>query len=97
MEKLRDPSHVRTMPLSELKELLQQAGLRLIQTAFYGVEFELETLLQGSTANPGDADRVRQLIMADLKENKMDAHVRREGSQILFAYPIVVLAAEKLN
>ena len=76
--------------------LAKQAGQPEL-TAFYGVEFELENLLQGSAPNPGDADRVRQLIMAELKENKMDIQVRRDGSQILFAYPIAVLVAEKLN
>ena len=94
MEKLRDPSHVRTMPLSELNELLQQAGLRLIQTEFYCVEFELENLLQGSSPNPGDADRVRQMFVAELEENKMDIQVRREGLQIHFTYPITILVAE---
>jgi SAM-dependent methyltransferase len=95
MERLRDPSHVRTMPLVEQKGLLQQAGLQLLQTAFYGLEFELEKLLEGSAPNPGNAARVRGMFLAELDKNLIDLAVRREGSEIFVSYPIAVLVAQK--
>src|SRR6266404_3502721 len=45
MEKLRDPSHVRAMPLTELRGLFPQAGLPAPRGTGYRLEGELEALL----------------------------------------------------
>jgi ubiquinone/menaquinone biosynthesis C-methylase UbiE len=95
MEKLRDPSHVRALPLKELEELPRRAGLTHVRTRFYRLEMELEQVLQGSFPNPGDADKVRQLIFDDLDQNAMGLNARREDGAIFFAYPIAVIVASK--
>jgi SAM-dependent methyltransferase len=95
MERLRDPSHVRAMSLAEQKRLLRQAGLQVLQTAFYGLEFELGKLLQGSAPNPRNAARVRGMFLAELDKNLIDLSVRRDGSEIFVSYPIAVLVAQK--
>jgi ubiquinone/menaquinone biosynthesis C-methylase UbiE len=95
MERLRDPSHVRALPLAELESLLRQAGLELIRQASYSLEFEVEALLQGSLPNPGQADKVRRMFVEELLRPRMGLGTRRVGSAIHFAYPIVVLVAER--
>jgi SAM-dependent methyltransferase len=59
-EKLRDPSHVRALPMGELLDLFERAGLRPARTGSYRLDNELEDLLSRSFPEPGDADRLRQ-------------------------------------
>src|SRR6185312_6411891 len=56
MERLRDPSHVRALPLAELKALFPAAGLTEAKCTFYELRDELENLLARSFPNAGDAD-----------------------------------------
>ena len=60
-ELLRDPSHVRALPVDELLGLFQQAGLDAPQIFSYRMEGELEDLMSRSFPNEGDADRVRKI------------------------------------
>jgi hypothetical protein len=91
MEKLRDPSHVRACSLEELTALFQEADLADVKAEFYRHGFELEQVLQGSFPHPGDADRVRQLFVEDLDNDRMGLGVCRQDGKIRFAYPIVIL------
>jgi ubiquinone/menaquinone biosynthesis C-methylase UbiE len=94
-EKLRDPSHVRALALTELTALVTHAGLRNVRTQLYKHEVELEQVLQRSFPNPGDADTIRQMFVEDLGVDRLGvgAH-RREGTNN-YAYPIAVLVGQK--
>ena len=94
MERLRDPSHVRAMPLAELEQLFHRAGLAPARQASYGLEFEVEQLLAGSHPRPGDADQVRSMFAESVDTDAMGLGTRREGNRLLFSYPIAVLRAE---
>ena len=59
VEKLRDPSHVKALTFAELQKMFKEIGLTIINTDSYGVEMELERLLQSSFPNPGDRDKIR--------------------------------------
>jgi len=50
-ERLRDPSHVRALPVDELRSLFDQAGLATPQINHYRMEGELEDLLSRSFPN----------------------------------------------
>jgi ubiquinone/menaquinone biosynthesis C-methylase UbiE len=95
MEQLRDPSHVRALPLEELETLSRQAGLKILARTFYGLDWELETLLQGSSPNPGGVERIRLMFEEDLERDALAVQVRRQKSEIWFTYPIVVIVAQK--
>jgi ubiquinone/menaquinone biosynthesis C-methylase UbiE len=94
MEKLRDPSHARGLPLTELEMLFQQTALPTPRKTFYRLEGEVEDLLQRSFPNPGDADKIRQMFVEALDDDGLGMGVRRQGDKIRFAYPIAVLVAE---
>ncbi len=94
MEKLRDPSHTKALPLTELQKIMQQAGLVNLKTSSYSVEMELEKQLQASFPNPGDADRIRQLFLEDMTENRLGVSSYRLGEAIYFAYPVSVVVGE---
>jgi ubiquinone/menaquinone biosynthesis C-methylase UbiE len=93
MEKLRDPSHARALPLDEHLELFREAGLSEPRVTRYRLESDLEALMARSFPDPGDADKIRAFILADLAEDTMDLHVRRDGDRIRLGHPIAVLAA----
>jgi ubiquinone/menaquinone biosynthesis C-methylase UbiE len=94
-ERLRDPSHVRAMPLAELRDLFGQAGLAVPRVETYRLEGELEDLLSRSFPNEGDADRVREIFVASLTDDALDLATRRENDKILYGFPVAVLAAKK--
>jgi ubiquinone/menaquinone biosynthesis C-methylase UbiE len=95
VEKLRDPSHVRALPLEELTGLCHDAGLRDVRAAFYKLDVPLEELLARSFPNPGDADRIRQTFADDLGVDRLGLGAHRRDGAIHFAFPIAVLAGLK--
>ena len=93
MEKLRDPSHVRALTLAELRTLFQEVGLPAPRAALYQLKSELEGLLERSFPAPGNAERVRQMIVDSLEDDGLGLGTRRRGDTIVFAYPVVLLVA----
>jgi ubiquinone/menaquinone biosynthesis C-methylase UbiE len=95
MEKLRDPSHVRAMPSSELKALFRAAGLAEPRTTTYELRDELENLLGRSFPNPGDDAKIREIFTASAADDRLGIPIRRDGARIHYAYPVAVLAADR--
>lgn len=95
MEAFRDPSHVRALPLAELRALFSGVGLPDPRGTAYRLETDLDGLLSRSFPKPGDADRVREIVRAAVDDDRLGIPVRREGERIQLAYPVTVLAASK--
>jgi SAM-dependent methyltransferase len=95
MEKLRDPSHVRAMPLTEQLELFRRVGLPAPRTTGYRLEGELESLLGRSFPLPGDADKIRRIFAASLDDDRLGIPMQHEGQEIRYAYPVAVLVSTK--
>lgn len=96
MEVLRDPSHVRSLPLAEHLELFRRVGLPEPRVTHYRREGDLEGLIARSFPRPGDADRLRAIFADSLADDALDMQVRREGDRIVFGgYPVAVLAARR--
>jgi ubiquinone/menaquinone biosynthesis C-methylase UbiE len=94
MERLRDPSHVRAMPVEQLRGLFREAGLAEPRQEFYRLEGELEDLLQRSFPNAGDADRIRKIFEASLADDALDMATRRREGKLYFGFPVALLAAQ---
>jgi ubiquinone/menaquinone biosynthesis C-methylase UbiE len=94
MEKLRDPSHVKAFTIAELLAMMDRTGLRVLKTRFYKVESELEHQLAASFPNPGDADRIRALLRADLGKDNLGVAAHARGNEIHFAFPIAIVVAQ---
>jgi hypothetical protein len=95
MEKLRDPSHARALPLDEHVRLFRRAGLPEPRVASYRLQGEMEGLLSRSFPNSGDADRIREMFAASLTDDALGMDTRREGDRIRFGYPVAMLAARR--
>lgn len=96
-ELLRDPSHVRAMPLDELRGLFEHASLGEPQVNTYRMEGELEDLLARSFPNEGDADRVRRIYADSIPNDALDLNTRRIDGKIFYSLPVAVLVAQKSN
>ena len=65
-EKLRDPSHVRALPITELLQLFQEAGLETNSVSTYeDLCPEVERWLATTKTPPRDATEVRSLLEED--------------------------------
>ena len=95
MEKLRDPSHVRAMPLSELRALFGAVSLQTPRVVGYELRDELDNLLRRSFPNPGDDVKIREIFAAAETDDRLGIPVRREADHIHYAYPVAVLAADR--
>src|SRR5262245_11354215 len=82
VEKLRDPSHVRALPLEELTGLCHDAGLRDTRTAFFRLEMELEMLLAASFPKAGDAARIGKTFAEDIGVDRLGLGAHREDGAI---------------
>jgi ubiquinone/menaquinone biosynthesis C-methylase UbiE len=94
-ERLRDPSHVRAMPVEELRGMFARAGLPAPCVDTYRLEGELEDLLSRSFPNQGDADRIRKIFNNSLADDALDLATRREKGRILYGFPVAVLVVRK--
>ena len=95
MEKLRDPSHVRAMPMAELEALFGAAGLQAPRLARYELRDELDNLLRRSFPNPGDDVKIREIFAAATIDDRLGIPIQREAERIHYAYPVALLAADR--
>jgi len=95
MERLRDPSHVRTLAEVELTGLFANVGLQNMCSARYFLEFSLRDLVQHSSAAAADIARVEQMVRAQVGVREPAFPVRQVNGELVVVYPILVLAGTK--
>jgi ubiquinone/menaquinone biosynthesis C-methylase UbiE len=95
MERLRDPSHVRSLPVEEHRDLYGRVGLPEPRVTSYRLEGELESLIGRSFPHPGDDEKIREIFRAALKDDALDIEPRLENGQIRYGFPVSVLVADR--
>lgn len=95
MERLRDPSHVRTLSRDDLGAAAVAAGLRGLRWADYSFSVGLERLMRSSFPAPGDAERVRAMFETDLGVDRMGLSLRRGNDGITLTYPVAIVSGVK--
>ena len=95
LEKLRDPSNIRALKISEIVRLIHNSRLLDLKIRQHKVEGDVEQQLSSSFLGPGDADKIRTLFKSDIDKDRLGINVRLEGEAIRFAIPIVVFAGTK--
>ena len=95
LEVLRDPSHVRSLSLTELKALFPAAGLPAPEATFYELRSDVDSLLARSFPNPGDERRIVALFAAQAESDSMGIEVRSDNGTLRYAYPVAVLASTR--
>ena len=98
LEKLRDPSHARSLALAELKALYRTAGLGEPRTSFYELRDTVTNLLARSFPNPGDDKKIIAMFETAISDDSLGIPVQRPagskgGDTLEYAYPVAILAA----
>jgi Methyltransferase domain len=73
-EKLRDPTHVRSLSEPEWRELLESAGLELERVEFFAKTHDLNDWLARTGCTGHDAERVRELLADVTSDDGMTWH-----------------------
>lgn len=97
LEKLRDPSHVRALPLAELQELFRAAGLGEPEIRRSELRDEVKNLLARSFPNPGDEAKIVEMFAASAEDDRLGIPIMRDGDRLEYAYPVAILAATRGN
>ncbi len=97
LERLRDPSHVRALPLDELRQFMGNVGQVQVEEGLTSLPMELDALLASSSPVPGGAEEIRRVLAADEKENRLGLGVRLVNGRYTFGFLVVVLAGIKVT
>ena len=84
LERMRDPSHTRSLPLSELVALFGRAGLRDLRAATYTTAREIGEWLAISRTPPAIAEEVRARFLSSIDGDATGLDVRQEGDIVRF-------------
>jgi ubiquinone/menaquinone biosynthesis C-methylase UbiE len=95
LEIIRDPSHVHALTTAEFGRLFSETGLHDCVQSRYDVEIELEAQLKASFPRPGDKERLREMITADIGVNDLGINARRSGNLVFYDVPIGVFVGSK--
>ena len=97
LEKLRDPSHVRALPLAELKGLFVQAGLGEPRADYYALRDEVKNLLARSfPETPEDAEEFIRRMRKSSEDDSLGIEVKLDGELVNYAYPVAVLSVDMI-
>jgi len=106
IERVRDPSHTRTLPRSELKSLLAANGLRILDTRVEEHPVTFDQWMHTAGREPGDPEYVetRRLMAATIPDDLAAFHPRYSAVEeaasdevpgIDMVNTVVFIAAEK--
>jgi SAM-dependent methyltransferase len=95
LELLRDPSHTRALPLSEMKSLFAASGLGEPEVRFTELRDQVRNLLARSYPNPGDETKIVAMFRASASDDSLGIPVRLDGEAIHYAYPVAIVAATR--
>jgi len=94
MEKLRDPSHTRALPVEKMTELFRRSGLPEPRVERTRLGLDLDEFLARSYPQEGDEARIRAMFERALTDDAMDLEPRREGTKIRFSVPVGIFAVQ---
>jgi hypothetical protein len=86
-----------TITLGELLKIANKLELTEIKTKWYKLEAELEKQIIASFPNPGDNEKIRQLVMGDIGRDNLGINAHLIDDEIYIDYPTVILAAKNSN
>jgi SAM-dependent methyltransferase len=95
LERLRDPSHARSLSVTEIKGLFTRVGLSEPRAAFFELGVDVQDLLARAFPNPGDVAKIIEIFRASAAGDRLGIPVRLDGEKIHLAYPVAILVASR--
>ncbi|HKN00554.1 MAG TPA: methyltransferase domain-containing protein [Candidatus Binataceae bacterium] len=96
-EKLRDTSHTRALPLSELVRVMGSVGLEMMRFSSDQFDNPVERWLKTSQTPPDRAAQARAMIERDLIEDLSGVTPKRVDGELYFTFRIATVVARKLG
>jgi len=95
LERLRDPSHVRCLSLTELKALFAAMEQPAPCVTFYELRDTVQNLLARSFPHPGDERKITDMFAAEPAGKRMGIAVRADPGGLTYAYPVAILCSQR--
>ncbi|HEY6536165.1 MAG TPA: methyltransferase domain-containing protein [Candidatus Nitrosocosmicus sp.] len=95
VEKLRDPSHVKALTISELENMIKMVNLSNLKFEYHELEMNLDEILQSSFPDPKNVSKIKQLFENDLKNNNLGMKSYLKNNKIYFYFPISMIVGNK--
>jgi len=95
LEVLRDTSHTRALPLSELLELFTACSLEIEQVVTENLLQELEAWLTTAHTSPDRAEQVHALVAQDVQQDLSGMHPFQRQEVTSFSQRLVTCIARK--
>lgn len=96
-ERLRDTSHTRALPTSELFRMLAECGLEIERFESAGLKNPVEQWLNTSHTPPDRAAEARAMIERDLAEDLSGTNPMRIDGELFFTHHAAIVVARKLG
>lgn len=97
VERLRDPSHARSLSLKELTGLFAHVGLPEPRATLYQLPVEVRDLLARAFPKPGDDAKIIETFRASATDNRLGISVRLDGDKIHVTYRAAILVASRTD
>jgi ubiquinone/menaquinone biosynthesis C-methylase UbiE len=96
-ERLRDSSHTRALPMSELALMLAGTGLELIRFSSDGLPNPVERWFDSAQTPADKRAEALAMIERDMREDLSGTNPRRIDGELFFTHRTAILVARKLN
>ena len=94
IERLRDPSHVRSLSLSALLDLFARVGLPEPRATLYELRVEVRDLLARAFPNPGDEIEIVKTFRASAADGRLGIPVHLDGDNVHVTYRAAILTVQ---
>ena len=95
MEQLRDDSHAHALTGPEFSRLFEESGLEDVKYGAYGLDADVEHLLDASSHEPANRAKVIAILEGDIGVDALGINARRENGRLMFTFPIAVFTGRK--
>jgi ubiquinone/menaquinone biosynthesis C-methylase UbiE len=96
-ERLRDTSHTRALPTSELLRMFGEHALEIETLYTSDLVQPLEQWLSNSHTPPDRAAQVREMFARDQREDLSGTHPLSRGGKVFFTQKTIAVAARKIQ
>lgn len=94
MERLRDPSHIRHYTVSELRLMLDEVNLNMVNRVDRSVDFDFNHWIGLADPPAGNVRQIREMMAASREGDASGLNVRLEKENLVFRYRTVVMVTE---
>jgi ubiquinone/menaquinone biosynthesis C-methylase UbiE len=95
LERLSDPTHGRTLPISEFLQMFEQHGFRTVMKVERDSRLTVDDWVRFGGATPENAARLRELSAAAVEGDRAGLRMTRDGETIRLIHNSVSFVIEK--